>query len=485
MDFAFLLIKLLDKPSQKKLKFNHDSPNMHFWSITYPQLRIFFDGMLCMMTLYALFSFTQHRKAIYWQYAFYILCMVITFYWDDIDYGKADYLPGASLKVVIVESIAFILYIRFAVLLIEIPRLDPFSNRLLQIMTIIICIEMAVDLILYFAKVSDLVKSNNYIVFRCILALGSLVVVPRILKLREVSVGYFIAGSLFFVLGCIMSLTINFIPATFNRDPSNPLSFPITFMEVGVILEVLCFTMGMSVKNRRNEIEKIEVQEQLIEQLRENEKKQSALLRIRDDISRDLHDELGSDLGSISVMSHAAIRQLNNQDQNTENTIFVIGETSRKVIARMREVIWSLHSAHDSIGNFSFRIKETAYALFEHHPVELHLNFASDDMDLRIPIEFKRNLFLVYKEILHNIVRHSEAKHVYISLFTDGNYLNLVVEDDGIGFLYQENKSTGNGMLNLKHRTSAFAGKFLMETRPGEGTKVTIQCPVGSDNITF
>jgi len=456
---------------------------MHFWIVPYPQLRIFFDGMLCMMTLYALFSFTQHRKAIYWQYALYILCMIITFYWDDIDYGKVNYLPGASLKVVIVESAAFILYIRFAILLIEIRRLDPFSFRLLQVMTIIICIEMAVDFVLYFAHVSDLVKSNNYIVFRCILALGSLIVVPRILKLREISVGYFIAGSLFFVLGCLMSLTINFIPTVFNRDPANPLSFPITYMEVGVILEVLCFTMGMSVKNRRNELEKIEAQEQLIEQLLETEKKQSALMRIRDDISRDLHDELGSDLSSISVMSHAAIRQLKSQDKNTENTIFLIGETSRKVIARMREIIWSLHSAHDSIGNFSFRAKETAYALFEHHPVEIHLDFPSEEMDSRIPTEFKRNLFLVYKEILHNIVRHSKAKNVYIRLFLSNNYLNLVVKDDGIGFLYQEKKSTGNGLINLKQRTSVFAGKFHLESHPGSGTTVTIQCPVDTQNV--
>ncbi|MCE7044175.1 sensor histidine kinase [Dyadobacter sp. CY312] len=447
-----------------------------FALIPYPQLRLFFDGMLCMMALYALLSYTQHRKPIYWQYALYILCMIVTFYWDDIDYGKTDYLPGTNFKVAAVESLAFLLYIRFAILLIDIPRLDPFSHRILKIMSIILAIEIGADLAFYLLDVSNDLKSNSYILFRCILSFGALVVVPRILKLREVAVGYFIAGSFFFVLGCLVALATNFMPSFFNLNPANALTFPVTFMEFGVILEVLCFTLGMSVQNRRNELEKIEAQEQLIEQLLENEKKQSTLLRIRDDISRDIHDELGADLSSISAMSYAAIKQLNGS--GAEQTITIIGETSRKVIARMREIVWSLHSAHDSVENFSFRAKETAYTLLEHHPIALHLELPSEEVDFRIPAEHRRNLFLVYKEILHNIVRHSKAQNVHIRLYVHDNYLNLIVKDDGIGFVNNASKSHGNGLLNLKQRTSAFAGIFSLESLPGEGTTVTVGCPL-------
>jgi signal transduction histidine kinase len=444
--------------------------------ISYPQLRLFFDGMLCMMALYALLSYSQHRKAIYWQYALYILCMMVTFYWDDIDYGKANYQPGTNFKVAAVESLAFLLYIRFAILLIDIPRLDPFSHKVLKALSLLLFIEILTDLALYLGDVSNDIKSNTYIFFRCLLSIGALLVVPRILKLREIAVGYFIAGSLFFVLGCLMALATNFIPSLFDRNPVNALTFPVTFMEFGVILEVLCFTLGISVLNRRNELEKIEAQEQLIEQLLENEKKQSTLLRIRDDISRDIHDELGADLSSISVMSYAAIKQLNST--GAEQTIRVIGETSRKVIARMREIVWSLHSAHDSVSHFSMRIKETAYTIFEHHPIALHLDLPPEEVDSRIPSEHRRNLFLVYKEILHNIVRHSKAQNVYIRLFLSDDYLTFIIKDDGIGFVYRENQGHGNGLLNLKQRTSSFAGTFALESLPGNGTTVTVGCPL-------
>ena len=457
---------------------------MQSWILSYPQLRLFFDGMLCMMACYAIFSFFEHRKAIYWQYAFYIVCMMITFYLDDIDYQQADYKPGANFAVAFIESLAFLLYIRFAILLIEIPRLDPFSHRLLRIMTIVLCVEICIDLLFFLTPVSDDVKTTSYITFRSLLAIGALVVVPRILKLHQVAIGYFIAGSFFFVVGCLLALSINYIPFIFTKNSENPFSYPVTYMQFGVILEVLCFTLGMSVKNRQNEREKIDAQGQLIEQLQENEKKQIALQRIRDDISRDLHDELGADLSSISAMCHASIRQIKTNNPAAQDTITQVGETSRKVIRRMREIIWSLHSKHDSIDNFSFRVKETAYTLLEHQPMELHLDLPVDEIDLQIPNDSRRNLFLIYKEVLHNIVRHSKAKNVHVSISVEEGNLLLQVGDDGIGFAVGTDSKSGNGLVNLKQRAAALSGKLLIDSKPGAGTTVRVSCPIPDNMVS-
>lgn len=111
---------------------------MTAWLPSYSTLRIFLDGMLCMMIVYALLSYVQQRKSIYWKYALYIVCMLITFRLDDNDYSLANYAPGANYVVALIESIAFILYIRFAILLINIPAHDPVSHRLLQFMTLVL-----------------------------------------------------------------------------------------------------------------------------------------------------------------------------------------------------------------------------------------------------------------------------------------------------------------------------------------------------------
>ena len=146
----------------------------------------------------------------------------------------------------------------------------------------------------------------------------------------------------------------------------------------------------------------------------------------------------------------------------------------------MREIIWSLHSVHNSVDNFTFRAKETAYTLFEHHPIALHFDFPSQEVNSRIPNESRRNLFLVYKEILHNIVRHSQAQNVFISIVVEVGNLALTIQDDGIGFVHEEKENLGNGLVNLQQRTNSFGGKFLINSLPGEGTTVIIGCPLAA-----
>ena len=270
------------------------------------------------------------------------------------------------------------MYISFAIQLIGIRENDARSYRILRWMLLLLIIETVFDSALFLFGASDENKTMSYTVFRFILSGGALVVVPRIMRLRQPVVSYFITGSLLFVAGCLVALSINYIPAIFTRSPDSPFSFPVTYMELGVVGEVLCFTLGMSLRNRENELEKIRVQQELIGQLRENEQKQQKLLQIRDDIARDLHDELGADLASISMVSHAAIHQMNSNPELARESLRQLGETARKVVRVMREIVWSLHSAHDSSDQFEVRLRDMAHNLFEHHPIQLHFDFGKE-----------------------------------------------------------------------------------------------------------
>ena len=161
--------------------------------------------------------------------------------------------------VVLLESIAFILYIRFAILLINIPRHDPFSYRLLQSMTTLLMGGVALDTILWLGGVSDGFRSGLYTLNRFVLAGMAFVVVPRIFRLRKPVISYFITGTLFFVTGCVLALCVNFIPSLFTRQPNHPLTYPVCYMQIGVVFEVLCFTLGLSRLNQQTEAEKQQV----------------------------------------------------------------------------------------------------------------------------------------------------------------------------------------------------------------------------------
>jgi signal transduction histidine kinase len=442
---------------------------------SYEALRIFLDGMLYMMALFSLLSYLQQRKAIYWQYALYIVCITATFSLNDLDYKNVEYQPGTNYLITVLESLSFAMYITFAVQLIRIRENDARSYLILRWMLLLLIVETIFDSVLFLFNLSNEAKGLSYTLFRFTLAGGALVVVPRLLRLREPVVSYFITGSLLFVTGCLVALSINYIPAIFTRSLDSPLSFPVTYMELGVVGEVLCFTLGMSLRNRENELEKIRVQQQLIEQLRENEQKQQKLLQIRNDIARDLHDELGADLASISMVSHAVAHQLTTNPILARQSIRQIGETARKVIKVMREIVWSLHSAHDSAGHFALRLHETAHSLFEHQPVQLHFDFGKEEVP--VPVFVRRDLYLIYKEILHNALRHAGAQNIYIYFKATAGSIELRVQDDGCGFDISD-YPPGHGLLSLQQRAKSLNGRMTIESSATQGTLISLTCPV-------
>jgi signal transduction histidine kinase len=442
---------------------------------TYEGLRFFLDGMLYMMALYSVLSYLQQRKAIYWQYAIYIVCITYTFHLNDLDYKNVEYLPGTNFAITVLESVAFAMYISFAIQLIGIRENDPRSYRIMRWMIIVLAVETVVDGLIFLYEASDEIKSWSYTLFRYILAAGALVVVPRLLRLRQPVVSYFITGSLVFVTGSLIALSINYIPAIFIRSAEHPFSFPVTYMELGVVGEVLCFTLGMSLRNRENELEKIRVQQELIEQLRENEKKQQKIMQIRDDIARDLHDELGGDLSSISMVSHAALHQMNTTPELARQSLRQIGETARKVVRVMREIVWSLHSSHDASDQFAIQLRETALTLFEHHPIQLHFDFGNEVAP--VPAFVRRDLLLIYKELMHNTLRHAGAKNIYIYFKASPHSIELTVQDDGQGFDVSADLS-GHGLMSLRQRANSLNGHLTMHSNATEGTRTTFTCPL-------
>lgn len=447
--------------------------------VSYATLRLFLDGMLFMMAIYALFSYFQQQKAIYWQYALYIACMILDLRLSDIGYDQPDYQPGAFYPETLIESLAYIFYIRFATLLINPAEKDPFIYRMMRLLVALFVGILSLDTILLVARAPVTLRSTVYMVTRFCIGGFGLYLVPRIFRLRDAVVSYFIAGTLLLLVASLTALLSNFLPAENSLQPQNAFSFPGTYLQLGVVGEVLCFTLGMSLQNRQNELQKIAFQAQLIEQLRENEQKQAKLQRIRDDIARDLHDDIGSDLSSISLLSQAAIIQVKNKPEMVQATLDSIGQMARQVVVSMREIVWSLNSAQTSLESFSYRLRETADILFDHHPTKLYLDFPIDDPAWVLPAEGRRDLFLMVKEMLHNVIRHAKAKTVVVTIWVEQSKLYLTVRDDGVGFdTHTKEIHISNGLLSMRQRAESLGGQLTIHSKPNEGTTIAFYCPL-------
>jgi signal transduction histidine kinase len=177
-------------------------------------------------------------------------------------------------------------------------------------------------------------------------------------------------------------------------------------------------------------------------------------------------------------LSNVAAVQVNAQPAQAKETLELIGDLARNVASSMRQIVWSLHSMHDNVDNFSFRLKETAYTIFEHQPIALNIQLLDATTDLRIPAESRRDLFLMYKEILNNIVRHAQAKNVAISSYFADNQLYISISDDGVGFDTNQLKTDSNGLTNLKDRANKIGGAIEIDSQKRTGTKIEIACPL-------
>lgn len=432
-------------------------------------VQLVLSSMVGMMILYAIFSYVTHRQAIYLYYARYMSAMILYIHVRSVA-GQEKYLQGWETGL---ESVAFLCYIQFAVSLMQIRQNDAWSYRLLQTMAWVLGISGLLSLSLHLAQFHLELIRWIHLLSRIYLVICTALILPRLTRIQHASLPYFIAGTGLFISFSTISLLYVVIPGLFSLSIDNAFSHPLTYMQLGVMVEVLCYTMGISVQHRQTEQEKIQYQSHLIEQLQENERKQAKLNRLRDEIARDLHDEMGSQLSSISILSQTTNRYVS--DDRARTRLTTIGETARQVMDSMREIVWSLNSSSDTIQHVGLRIRETAYMLFNDSPIQLHMDLTGDTSLHELTQKQRRELHLITKECLTNSLRHSHAQNVWLTLLANSGGLLFTIRDDGKGFTSMD-ETSGLGLRSMRQRAAQMGAVFSIESEPGAGTTIQLQC---------
>jgi len=179
--------------------------------------------------------------------------------------------------------------------------------------------------------------------------------------------------------------------------------------------------------------------------------------RLRVQIASDLHDDIGSALTKIAINSEII---QNTQDRGKiKSAARSIGRVSRAVITTMSDIIWSIDARNDTIGNLLDRMKDLMADLLS--PCEIQYNFSYKGLEpeRKIAINLRQNLFLIFKEAINNVVRHSGADEVIIKLTYNSGHFTMKIKDNGQGFDLQ-NPSAGNGLKNMKMRAQRIGAQF-------------------------
>ncbi len=199
------------------------------------------------------------------------------------------------------------------------------------------------------------------------------------------------------------------------------------------------------------------------------------LQAIRNKIARDLHDDIGSTLGSISVFSEAAKQLL--QQKNEERTRVMlgkIGDTSREMIDNMSDIVWSVNPKNDTAKHLVERMRVFAGDLVASSEIQLNFNSDAHAEDVKLTMEQRKNIFLIFKETVYNTIKYSGGKNLYIDIKRDHKNLLLTIKDDGTGFDVNNYKSkNGNGLKNMRHRAEEVGAKLEIESS-AQGTVTSV-----------
>jgi len=189
---------------------------------------------------------------------------------------------------------------------------------------------------------------------------------------------------------------------------------------------------------------------------------------IRNRIAADLHDDIGSTLNSISVYSEVAKRDT----EGKTGALEMIGQSSRKVIEAMSDIVWTINPENDSFEKIILRMRSLAYNLLRAKQIEFSFRADEELNTIKLSLEERRNFYLIFKEALNNLIKYSEANRASVVLSRINNTVSLVIRDDGIGFDTTKNYNA-NGLINMHKRAREINAALSVES--GAGAGVTIE----------
>ncbi|MCI0417272.1 histidine kinase [bacterium] len=200
------------------------------------------------------------------------------------------------------------------------------------------------------------------------------------------------------------------------------------------------------------------------------------LERIRTRIATDLHDDIGSGLSHIAILSEVAERYIREKNPQVTEALVKISDTSRELIDSMSDLVWSMNPARDRAGDLIQRMHRFANDVLPPRNIHLQFEHQVSDPDRVLAPDVRRHIYLIFKESTHNIIRHSGCDQVKINVQIEKSRMNLTINDNGKGF-DPELTADGHGVRNMTQRARQLGGLLQFLSGP-EGTTVRLSLPL-------
>jgi tetratricopeptide (TPR) repeat protein len=209
-----------------------------------------------------------------------------------------------------------------------------------------------------------------------------------------------------------------------------------------------------------------------------------AMERMRTAIATDLHDDIGSSLAQIAVLSEVAQVHATGSEPHNGRPMARIADLARELTDSINDIVWSIRSGDESLESLTRRMREFAVELLQPAGIALSWNAAAAPAGLRLTLNSRRQIFLIYKECMHNVVKHSGCRSASVAFEVSDREAVMTVADDGKGLNGTDGaaRSTapraGNGLPNMLRRAQSLGGSMEFGRGPGGGCRIVVRLPV-------
>lgn len=221
---------------------------------------------------------------------------------------------------------------------------------------------------------------------------------------------------------------------------------------------------------------------------RSKEERLLELERVRRRIATDLHDEVGSSLTKIALLSEAVRQKVDGKNQDAADRLGTVISLSNELVEAMSDIVWAINPQKDYLSDLLQRMRRFASDIFTACQIAFCFHTPGLEQNIRLSASVRREVFLIFKESIHNVVKHSGCSKVTLDLAVDRRGLTLSISDNGRGFnpalakadtgyLTSQHKG-GNGLASMRRRAREMDGQFDVQTGIGRGTTIILRLPI-------
>lgn len=437
-------------------------------------------GIMLMMIFYSLAGYYTNPSIDFIYYASYSFLLAVMFFFKAFFYRApltGNYFFESYLDFML-QGTGIFFYFLFLQTFLQTKSSFPLLHAIIRSQKLITIAGLAVFTLLHFFTDHFAIQSMVENLVKYAWSFSTIFLIGYALFNRSAILRYVAIGHFFLFLGGLLSLFLINSAYRFSGPVAVLVNDSLFWYEMGVLLELVFFLVALSYKNKQDISARAREKERLLMAVeRESIERKMAVLAAqqeeRNRISADMHDELGSGVTAIRLLSELVKAKMKD---NTAPEIEKISQSANDLIGKMNTIIWTMKSANDRIDNLIAYVRNHAAEFFDNTDIACQVLQPDDIPVIDISGEKRRNIYLCIKEALNNIAKHAKASQVTLG-FSIGNDLCITIRDNGIGLDTASIRLFSNGIANMRKRMESIGGSFSISSN-SNGTEIVLTIPL-------